>query len=410
MENFVMDDVVTHGLLDVESVLKVNWELTPHCNYKCSYCFGNAGMKNSSFSTLDQLKNVVDKLMSLNKKYYNILLIGGEPTIHPQFLNLLKYFNSLDKNISMIIVSNGSRPISYFEELFNSISNKELLLNISVHLEHADLEHIKDIIKLGNKFNKFIVLSFMIHPEKMDKAEKFLNEFTNLRNEAYFDISFRELREPPMFDRNDKRYTEYHYKWIDNARKLWANVVKKSKVKPIKYNSGIPEFGYNIKNGNEIINNLKIDYGISIRNNLKNFKGFYCLSGSNFIYINSDFTYKAGICPQLTNLGNILNDDNIKIKMEICNQYQCGCDSDDIIPKFRNLQDASLFINKNINFYMPYLISELLIKDHYYKIENLKNDLNKYIKINNRIIDKLAWWIPFKKLRDSFRNKMLNTD
>lgn len=119
---------------------------------------------------------------------------------------------------------------------------------------------------------------------------------------------------------------------------------------------------------------------------------------------------KVGIYPQLTNLRNILNDDNIKIKMEIFNQYQCGCDSDDIIPKFRNLQDASLFMNKNINFYMPYLISELLIKDHYYKIENLKNDLNKYIKINNRIIDKLVWWIPFKKLRDNFRNKMLNTD
>lgn len=40
-------------------------------------------------------------------------------------------------------------------------------------------------------------------------------------------------------------------------------------------------------------------------------------------------------------------------------------------------------MNKNINFYTPYLISEFLIKDHYYKIENLKNDLNKYIKINN---------------------------
>ena len=36
----------------------------------------------------------------------------------------------------------------------------------------------------------------------------------------------------------------------------------------------------------------------------------------------------------------------------------------------------------------------------------LENDLNK-IKYN---INKLAWWIPIRKWRDNFRNKMLNTD
>ena len=30
--------------------------------------------------------------------------------------------------------------------------------------------------------------------------------------------------------------------------------------------------------------------------------------------------------------------------------------------------------------------------------------------MNKKTIDKIAWWIPIKKWRDNFRNKILNTD
>ncbi len=40
--------------------------------------------------------------------------------------------------------------------------------------------------------------------------------------------------------------------------------------------------------------------------------------------------------------------------------------------------------------------------------DELLNELNK-IKVNfNKLINDLAWWIPVRKWRDNFRNKMLN--
>ena len=43
------------------------------------------------------------------------------------------------------------------------------------------------------------------------------------------------------------------------------------------------------------------------------------------------------------------------------------------------------------------------------KLESMYKELNdKYnniVSVFNEIVDKVAWWIPFKKFRDNFRNK-----
>ncbi|MEI0703095.1 radical SAM protein, partial [Brachyspira intermedia] len=399
MENFEMKDVISHGLLNIQSVLRVNWEITSHCNYKCSYCFGNAGMNNPQFYSFEELKKIANKIFDIKRDYYNILLIGGEPTVHPNFLDLLKYFNELDKKISLNIVSNGSKSIEYHKKLFESIKDKELLFNISVHLEQCRLEHIIDIIKLANEYNVYLILSFMLHPEKEDLLEKFLLEFIELRKKFYFDIMFMELRQPPLFDRNDERYTDKHYKWIDNAKARWYEAIENSKAKKIIFVSGVPINGYNIIKDGQIINNVELDYGISIRNGLKSFAGFYCFGGNNFIYIHPNGTYSGAIqCPKFANMGSLLND-NLNFKFEVCDQYQCGCNSNDIIPKFRNVKDASNFINDNITYFQPFLINKIIESNIYSPNIESNDNIDKLDNKINKLINNLAWWIPIKKWR-----------
>ena len=427
MYDFNMEDVLSHGLLDISSVLKINWEITSHCNYNCSYCFGNAGMKNANFSSFEDLKKIVDKIFSINRKAYDILLIGGEPSVHPNFLDLLQYINNVDKDISINIVTNGSKSIEYHKKLFDSIKNKKLLFNVSIHLEHCRLNHLIDLIKLANEYNVFLVFSLMLHPEKFELIEEFLSSFIELRKDFFFDISFRELRQAPNFDRNDERYTDKHYNWIDNANLRWESAVKNSKAKKIEYFSYLPHRGrYNIIKSGKIIRDIDVDYGISIRKGLKSFNGFYCFAGSNYINIHHNNRYSFAIqCPQYSNLGSFLDyDPNNHSICQICRQYQCGCDSNDVIPKFRNTYEASKFISENINYYSTSLINTL-IDIRYNQISNSDNNINnqnqnqirnldnKISNLDNKIsnvINKLAWWIPVKKWRDDFRNKMLNTN
>ena len=55
------------------------------------------------------------------------------------------------------------------------------------------------------------------------------------------------------------------------------------------------------------------------------------------------------------------------------------------------------------------LQNKKLIKSNINTLNDKLNNNSQILKYKDNI-NKLAWWIPIKKLRDRFRNKMLNTD
>ena len=72
------------------------------------------------------------------------------------------------------------------------------------------------------------------------------------------------------------------------------------------------------------------------------------------------------------------------------------------------------FFNENIGKYIEILVNQKINNILYNDINNLNN---KIIKLTdntentiNKLIDSIAWWIPVKKWRDNFRNKIFNTD
>ena len=53
---------------------------------------------------------------------------------------------------------------------------------------------------------------------------------------------------------------------------------------------------------------------------------------------------------------------------------------------------------------------KILQHEYHNKIDEYNKKINKYNDKYISIVNKLSWWIPIRKLRDNFRNKMLNTD
>ena len=76
---------------------------------------------------------------------------------------------------------------------------------------------------------------------------------------------------------------------------------------------------------------------------------------------------------------------------------------------------SSLFnINYDLNekYYNYFQVHESFnnyIEDSNNKLENMYKELNdKYnnlASVFNRVVDKIAWWIPIKKFRENFKNK-----
>lgn len=395
-----MDNIVFHGSKCSDSdFLEINWQLLYGCNYKCSYCFGQETLNKKDFISIDKLKHAVDNIFKINKKYYTFSLLGGEPTYHPYFLELVKYIYSFDKNISLLLISNGSKNTDYFEKLLYYAGNNDLYFHFSIHFEYADIEHIKDLIKLFNKYKKIISINLMLHPEYKDKIHKYFNELIEFQKEYYFNLGLAELREPPDFNTIDSRYDKDFFNWIDNSR----NTIEYSKHEIDDFtnrNILFPQVYFKVKNINNNIEDICIHHNIALRNNLQNFKKFYCCGGINLIVINNDGSYRGGQCPQFPTVGNIYEDDEINLfklsNFIRCNMYQCGCETNARNNKYIDIEKAKKYVlnykKKDSNYMINYM------QDIYNKVNEIDN------KINN-IIDTLAWWIPIKKYRDNFRNK-----
>ena len=86
----------------VFSGLTLNWHFTRKCNMGCMYCFVSVGKELSRterFSVLEKLKGTFER----------INFVGGEPTIHPDLIDLM--IKAKEMGFKVTLVTNGYRMI-----------------------------------------------------------------------------------------------------------------------------------------------------------------------------------------------------------------------------------------------------------------------------------------------------------
>lgn len=95
--------------------------ITDYCNFNCAYC---RGIKSSTWGdrkykqlSLEEVKQNIDYWCE-NEPLENIRFSGGEPTLHPDIKEIVKY--SKEKGIKRIAIStNGSNKLDLYKELIN---------------------------------------------------------------------------------------------------------------------------------------------------------------------------------------------------------------------------------------------------------------------------------------------------
>lgn len=83
-----------HGL---NSPICLTWELTYACNLSCLHCLSSSGRRDPRELTTAECRAVIDELQRLQVFYVNIG--GGEPTVRPDFWELLDYAISHDVGV-----------------------------------------------------------------------------------------------------------------------------------------------------------------------------------------------------------------------------------------------------------------------------------------------------------------------
>lgn len=88
------------------------------CNNNCNWCYAKNSLNSKTIMDLSKTKQLVDNLKKRNVK--RIILIGGEPTIYPYFIDLIKYIR--ESNMRVSIATNGRKfsDMSFASKVLNA--------------------------------------------------------------------------------------------------------------------------------------------------------------------------------------------------------------------------------------------------------------------------------------------------
>lgn len=140
----------------------VDWSLGTRCNYACSYCSPAQHSKSAPHLSLHSWCTAWDYLYSKIQHQPDILLsiLGGEPTINPNYLQMLEYASK--PNVKIVTTSNGTAHIDKLRKMMSYGG-----LTISIHLEYCNKNKMIDkIYSLSDCINDytFLSISFMMPP------------------------------------------------------------------------------------------------------------------------------------------------------------------------------------------------------------------------------------------------------
>jgi len=94
-------------------------EITSKCNQLCLHCFLGEELNQSPHVPIEKLQAYADELSALGVR--QVVISGGEPTMHPRFEDILGYFS--EKSFALTVLTNGSyKKITKYVDLFRRLN------------------------------------------------------------------------------------------------------------------------------------------------------------------------------------------------------------------------------------------------------------------------------------------------
>ncbi len=292
------------------NTFKIIWQITSACTYHCEYCPKELHEGTSKEIDLKDFEGFLD--LFKDRKIV-MTITGGEPTIHPQFLeiaNLLK-----EKNVKTVVDSNLSRTLRFYQEAGPLIDNWCITLHPSQH--QLDLEKIRELSRVS-----FVVVYVMMDPKHWDLATSWYNQLKEVKN-----IKLTVLK--PVDNWAGASYQgEFTTEQQDflNQVKQSLNFTKERMLEIQQQYSWLMDLGSTVTWDN---NNVEpIDADSIMRQGLNRFKGWSCSAGKEVIVLDAVGQVSLATCG-VTNLGHWseLNINDI-LEPVICPREFCNCGTD----------------------------------------------------------------------------------
>jgi MoaA/NifB/PqqE/SkfB family radical SAM enzyme len=189
--NFIFNDYIESGDEEDKEPVNFSWELTYYCQYRCTYCYAFEQLtKKPDPKLLKAYPIILKKLKLRSIPKFNIELLGGEPTTHPNIFEIIEELNKNEKCKSIELVTNIAKPVSFYKKFDDEKYNK-LIISASYHNEYDKNDrYLKKCIEL-NKFKNvrfFSNINFAPEKEKWSKTFKLIKDLSKNNVMSHFNL------------------------------------------------------------------------------------------------------------------------------------------------------------------------------------------------------------------------------
>lgn len=155
----------------------VSWILGRFCNYRCSYCWPYASTRvkdhRPTETVLSNISEIKRQARARGFNSFHFSFSGGEPSLHPGYLDILKHYGSDTPNCnyqSVHMTSNLSLNMAWYEKYVEATKDlHRVSVTASFHSEFANPEHFKEKIIFLQSHDIQVTINMVMVPERFEK-------------------------------------------------------------------------------------------------------------------------------------------------------------------------------------------------------------------------------------------------
>ena len=308
--NSFTDNVAGFGPL-FKPLPEISWELTYFCNYHCSYCWQKHDTKVKYRYPI--LSKVIQDLQQIRDRF-ELVLFGGEPTTHPDFIDLLSLATvSLIADIT--VMTNNSQSLDWYKRMADRINQpSSIKFQMAYHYEKSNLSRFVENVEflLASGFLTHIIL--LCHRDNFDGVKQVYDCLSQV-NANEFDIIKVDDAKGVMVP-----YSEAYLQWIDDVTS-----------RHMHYDNLSLNYYIDRTFASQIIRSkYTYDQIYKFHESIRSLKGLKCKHDS--FYIRQDGSFKT-VCGLYENRNNIYFYQNFYSfylahlnETKICQYDTCVCD------------------------------------------------------------------------------------
>lgn len=130
----------------------VDLKITDYCPFSCEYCYQNSSL-DGKHANLEDIKNIAKKLSE--EEVFEVAVGGGEPTLHPQFEEVIDTFNQYGIKFNFTTRNYNFLNHTNIDRMLGKVGG----IAFSINTE-ADIDKLVQIAKSSHSTNESLQLEY----------------------------------------------------------------------------------------------------------------------------------------------------------------------------------------------------------------------------------------------------------